>query len=298
MDTFRPTDLREALRIREDRRAVPFAGGTDLMVKLRRGAGALPAFDRPVLFLDRVEELQRIRLTDGFLEIGSTVTLAGLAGSDLVPSLLRQIALQVGAPALRNVATLGGNICNASPAGDTLPFLYACEARLRLVSVIGERVVPVEQFITGPGTTCLRADEILSAVLLMDGKPKLSFWRKVGARKANALSKVSLAGLSEGCLGGGISSTRIALGAVAPTVVRLRAVERMLHGAVVEDLEREDFLTRARFLCGEAVYPIDDQRSTAEYRGRVAANLVELFLKHLFEFCSVKVWNSNSCGIY
>ncbi len=276
VDAFRPATLAEALQIRGRHGAVPFAGGTDLMVKLGRGAGVPPAFAQPVLFLDRCEELKILAARDGILEAGSMVTLTALSQSPLVPPVLKDIVLQMAAPGLRNVATIGGNICNASPAGDTLPFLYAFDAKVKLVSPGGERTIPVEDFVTGPGATSLRPEEILLSILIPFWSPTVSLYRKVGTRRANALTKVSIAAFAD-LSDGRVSRARIALGAVAPTVVRLRAIEEMMRGAGPRDLGR--LAEAAGRGAGEAVRPIDDQRSTAEYRRRVAAGLAGLFVE-------------------
>jgi CO/xanthine dehydrogenase FAD-binding subunit len=186
----------------------------------------------------------------------------------------------MGGPALRTVATLGGNICNASPAADTLPFLYAFEATMRLASATGERDVPIVDFIRGPGKTTLRADEILTAIIVPGWQPAHALWRKVGTRRANALTKLSIAAFAD--LAGPDRRVRFALGAVAPTVVRLPGVETLLQNpgaggtnAAASLADEAAERTRA------AVRPIDDQRSTAEYRREVAAGLVADFVRQV-----------------
>ncbi len=163
---FRPSTLAEALTLRAAHGAIPFAGGTDLMVRLRRGAGALPAFPGPVLFLARCSELRGIRRVAEGVEAGATTALADLADSPLTPPLLREAVLQIGGPGLRTVATLGGNLCNASPAADTLPVLYAFDAQVRLASANAERSLPIRDFVLGPGRTALREDELLVSILM------------------------------------------------------------------------------------------------------------------------------------
>jgi xanthine dehydrogenase FAD-binding subunit len=276
VEVFRPEGLAEALEIRSSRGAVPFGGGTDLMVKLRRGAGAVPAFNAPVLFLDRVRELHGLRLDPGALEIGAMTTLEEIANSPMTPPALRDAILRIGGPALRNTATLGGNICNASPAADTLPFLYAFGACARIVSASAERRIAVEELITGPGRTGLGPSELLAAVIVPAWEPEISFWRKVGTRKANALTKVSIAAFAD-IEDGVVAAARIALGAVAPTVIRLRGAEEALAGVKIKELPGK--AAAVRDACVKSVRPIDDQRSTAEYRARVAANLTEEFLR-------------------
>lgn len=277
VEAYRPSTLVEALEIRARLGAVPFAGGTDLMVKLRRGAGEIPGFDRPVLLLDLLRELSAIEPASGALEIGCLVPLAALAESSLVPRTLREIARQIGGPALRNVATIGGNICNASPAGDTLPFLYAFDAEVRLLSSGSQRTLPIGRFITGPGSTLLGPREILGSVLIPPWSPAVLLWRKVGTRKANALTKVSIAAFAD-VAGDAIGRVRISLGAVSPTVIRLTEAEELLEGARRRDLRGEKLAAALRQIVGRAVHPIDDQRSTSAYRLRVAQNLVESFL--------------------
>ncbi len=275
VETFRPTTLEEALEIRAAHGAVPFAGGTDLMVKLRRGAGVLPGFDRPVLFLDRVAELAVLRDDGRALEIGAMVTLARLAADPLVPAPLADVARSMAGPGIRSIATVGGNVCNASPAADLLPYLAAHNARARLIARDARRTLPVEELITGPGATGVGPGELLAALVVPAWTPTVSSWRKAGTRRANALTKVSLFACAD-TDGAVVHRARIALGAVAPTVVRLREVERMLEGAAVADLAA--IARQAVDACDAVVRPIDDQRSTAEYRRRAARELLSQFI--------------------
>jgi xanthine dehydrogenase FAD-binding subunit len=280
-DVYRPLTLVDALSIRARLGAVVFAGGTDLMVKRRAGAGVLPDFPGPVLFLDRIAELEGISGHDGEFEIRSMTRLSQIARSARIPEVLQGVVLDMGGPALRNMATLGGNVCNASPAGDTLPPLYALEAEVVLASLSGSRVVerrlPIGSFIKGPGVTALAPNEILTSVKAASPKQATLHWRKVGTRKANALTKVSIAALVTR-EGERVCRARIALGAVAPTVVRLLEVERMLEGSVDRERRSRTFLDAARAACEAAIHPIDDQRSSAEYRKQVATNLLVDFI--------------------
>jgi CO/xanthine dehydrogenase FAD-binding subunit len=250
------------------------------MVKLSRGAGVLPGFEAPVLFLDRCAELAGISAGDGVLEIGAMTTLAEIAESPLVHPVLGEIVLSMGGPGIRNAATLGGNLCNASPAGDTIPFLYAFEASVRIASARGERVVPVADFVTGPGATRLAADEIVRSVRIPSWQPRVAFWRKVGTRRANALTKVSVTGFAD-LAGGRLRHVRIALGAAAPTVLRLGEAERILEQAGPGDAA--GLIGRVRTAAAAAARPIGDQRSTAEYRREVAASLAAEFARRALE---------------
>lgn len=283
-EMHRPSTLPDALDIRASG-ALVFAGGTDLMVKRRAGAGVLPDFPGPVLFLDGIPELRGTAQRGGEIEIRAMTTLSEIACTPDVPELLRRIVLDMGGPALRNAATLGGNICNASPAGDTLPFLYAWEADVVLSSLgdggrVVERRLPIGDFITGPGRTALGPREILIAVRVPSLRPAVFHWRKVGTRKANALTKVSIAAGAE-LAAGRVSKARIALGAAAPTVVRLTEVERMLEGSTREERVSTSFMERARDLLEAAVRPIDDQRSSSLYRKVTAGNLLCDFIESI-----------------
>ena len=272
VDIYRPQTLAEALEIRAEHAALPFAGGTDLMVRHRRNAGVLPALSLPVLFLDQCRELSAIEVAADVVEIGAGVTLTQVAAHPGLPDILRQAVREIGGPAVRNVATLGGNICNASPAADSLPPLYALDAEVRLCSARSERVLPIQQFVTGPGRTAIRSDELLRSIRVRPWWPDVSLWRKVGTRKANALSKVSIAACADR-EGSGIGRVGIALGAIAPTVVRLHAVEALLRGHRAGELSE-----RVRQICRQEFSPIDDQRSTARYRATVGENLVLGFI--------------------
>ena len=271
--TFRPKSLLDALQVRREYAATPFAGGTDLMVKLRAGAGALPGFCEPVLFLDGCDELRSIRVDTGRVEIGAMTTIAGLLSDPEMQPVFREALAGIGAPAIRNVATIGGNICNASPAADTLPFLYAVDARVRLRSIDGERVLPINEFINGPGQTALKSDELLVSVGYDVWSPDVYLCRKVGTRKANALTKVSFLGLA-GVADGKVNRAAVVLGAVGPRVVRLSGVESMLIKTTSPNVTiTPDLLP---------ISPINDQRSTEQYRRRVAENLLSLFIDCIF----------------
>jgi CO/xanthine dehydrogenase FAD-binding subunit len=277
-EVLRPKVLDEALTYRAERGAIPFGGGTDLMVRHRGYTGTRAHIDGPVLFLDAVEELHAIRLEGETLWIGAGATMSEILRFEGVPELLRRSIALIAAPPLRNRATLGGNICNASPAGDSLPPLYVHEAQLVARSSSGERSVPVESFFTGPGKTVLEGDEILYGLripLLPDGR---LYYRKVGTRRANALSKLSAAGYAR-VEGGKVADFRFSLGAVAPTVIRLPEAAAAVVGSAPDAIETRRFLD----LAAPRIKPIDDQRSTAAYRKQVALNALAEFLHQLSE---------------
>jgi CO/xanthine dehydrogenase FAD-binding subunit len=275
VESFRPGSLEEAVRIRASKKALPFAGGTDLMVRYHYESSAVPDFHAPVLFLGHLKELRSIRRMDRGVSVGAAVTLSEILDSELIPGLLKEAAATIAAPGIRNAATMAGNICNASPAGDTICALYALDAGVKLTSPKAERIVPISRFITGPGKTRLNNDELLTEIIIPDFKESFHYFRKVGTRRANALSKLSIAGtvrISDET----VEDIRIAVGAVAPTVVRSMELEKQMTGLKKSVLrERAEDIFSAY---GDMIRPIDDQRSTARYRKQVALNLLRYFL--------------------
>lgn len=262
MIALRPRSLDEAVRSLEgDPGLVPVAGCTDLMV---RGPEALHQMERMIDLLG-IPELHGIREVDGGLEIGAATSFTEIRGSAAVraafPALV-DAAAQVGGWQIQNRATLGGNMANASPAGDSLPVLLALDAAVVVAGRQGQREILYSSFHTGYRKTALEPGEIIVRVRL----PKLpegsiQAFRKVGTREAQAISKVvvALAGRVEN---GRIAEIRLAAGSVAPVPVRLRAVEAAIRGQVAS-AEAADLAGRA---AAAEVQPIDDVRSTADYR--------------------------------
>jgi len=276
---YRPRSLEEALSIRSQTGAIPLAGGTDLMVQHRMGAGVPASFPAPALLIARLEELRLLGREGSDLRLGAACTLAELLEHPLVPGALKAALAEMASPAVRNLATLGGNICNASPAADTLPFLYAAGALVELRSLSGKRTLPITELITAPGRTILRDDELLAAVLLPELPTSAFFYRKVGTRRANALAKLSFLGLAS-ISAGRIRELRCAFGAVAPTVVRRPQLEAVLIGKRLAEVE--GLVPKILQGYGALIRPIDDQRSNARYRHTVALRLLERFLRGLF----------------
>ena len=260
---LRPKSLREALAmLRDEGPLAPLAGCTDLYVALN--FGTLPA----ARFLDlwRLDRLRTIRVRSHVLSIGALATYTDLIGSALVRRRLPMLAAaarEVGGVQIQNRGTIGGNVVNASPAGDTLPVLAAADAIVVLASAAGVRRVPFVAFYTGYRQTVRRTDELVIALEIPPIRGR-QYFRKVGTRAAQAISKVVMAGIAG-------SPPRIALGSVAPTVIRARRTEAALaRRASLEDAQH--------VLAGE-LSPIDDLRSTADYRRRVAQNLLAQFVR-------------------
>ena len=261
LQLLEPRSLEEALRmLRDEGPLMPLAGCTDVYVNLNFGILPQTRF----LNLWRLDELRKIEMRDGALSIGALATYTRMIRSVLLRKRLPILAAasrEVGGAQIQNRGTLGGNIANASPAGDTLPVLAAADAILVLRSAGGTRRVPFNSFYTGYRKSVARPDELIVAVEVppVEGR---QWFRKVGTRAAQAISKVVMAAVRA-------PRPRIALGSVAPTVIRLPRTEAALSGGGSVKEARET-------LAGE-IRPIDDLRSTAEYRRRVCQNLLEQF---------------------
>jgi putative cofactor-binding repeat protein len=255
---------------------LPIAGGTDVMVLY--SAGKLP--NRNLINIWNISELRQIEVFPASIRIGAACTYTALREHQLVSkefSLLATAASWTGGIANQNRGTLGGNIANASPAADSLPSLLVYDAELTLVSVRGERQVPYRSFHTGYKKTVMASDELIRDISLPRRFSEyFSHARKVGARNAQAISKVCLAALGQ-CASGTIRDVRLALGSVAPVPLRLRETERVLTGQTIE----ASLIDAARKCVEEEIRPIDDIRSTARYRAAVAGNLIAEFLEKL-----------------
>lgn len=274
---YRPNTLREALEIINKEECIVLCGGTDLMVKRKRGSGVEPSFEKPVVFISHLEELKNITFKDSVLTIGAACTCSEIANNNLVPEYIKQSVLCMASPGIRNMATIGGNICNSSPVGDTLPALYALEAVLVLESANGNREVPINEFITGPGQNIIRKYEILKEIRIAIKDFNKVLHRKVGTRKSIALAKLSFMGLVK-VENGKIEDIRLAFGAVAPTIVKSKEVENQI---VEIGIVNKDNIKEIKDKYGELIKPIDDQRSKANYRKGICLNLLGYFLEEL-----------------
>jgi xanthine dehydrogenase small subunit len=259
-----PKSLTDALTmLRDEGPLVPLAGCTDLYVSLNFGTLKESRF----LDLWRLTRLRTIEMRGELLSIGALATHTDLIRSPLVRRRLPMMAAaarEIGGVQIQNRGTIGGNVANASPAGDTLPVLAAADAVVVLASAGGRRRVPFTEFYTGYRTTVRRPDELIVAFEIPRLRGQQRF-RKVGTRAAQAISKVVLATVVG-------DRPRIAFGSVAPTVVRAPRTEAALAaGASIDEAQRTLI---------DEIAPIDDIRSTAEYRRRVAANLLALFWNH------------------
>lgn len=268
---LRPRSIRDALAmLRDEGPLTPIAGCTDVYVGLQ--FGTLEA--RRFLDLWPLRSLRGIERRGDVLRLGALTTYSDLIGSAEVRRRLPMLAAcarEIGGRQIQNRGTIGGNIVNASPAGDTLPVFAAANATVVLKSAAtGERRVAFDAFYTGYRTSVMRPDELVVAIDVPPVRGR-QWWRKVGPRKAQAISKVMLAGVRPPAARGRATEDglRIALGSVAPTVRRLPRVEAMLlEGGSIDEACR---------LLGHEIAPIDDVRSTAAYRRAVSENLIRQF---------------------
>jgi CO/xanthine dehydrogenase FAD-binding subunit len=270
--------LQEALGVLAKEPGVwrPFAGGTDLMVLLE--AGKLP--HKKYLNIWNLPELRGIEVTASQVTLGALTTYTEVQQEKVLQAefpMLCQAASETGGLAIQNRGTLGGNIVNASPAADSPPALLAYDAELELVSLAGARWVPYHGFHTGYKQMGIRPDELLTRIRLPRSTEKMQhYYRKVGTRKAQAISKVCFAATAR-VRAGKIDDLRIALGSIAPVPLRCVQTEEALRGSELNKTS----IDRAKAALANEIVPIDDIRSTRNYRQQVSLNLLEDFLQHL-----------------
>jgi len=258
--------------------AIPVAGGTDLLVRLRSQTFQ---DERPLLSLATVPELHGIREEGTSIAIGAATTFSHIITHPLLlvrAPLLARAALTIGGPAVRNMATIGGNIRTASPAGDSLTPLYLLDAEIEITSHTEKRLLPIGEFITGPGRTALRDGELITRILLpQTASFPWQHFEKVGRRRSMAIAVTSFAGMARLSCTGTIEEARCSWGSVGPTVLRIPALEHELAGSPLT----ADTISHAAHIVRDGVTPISDIRATAAYRCSVAGNLLVRFLEGL-----------------
>lgn len=254
--------------------AAPLAGGTNLLVDMRGGRR------RPGTLVDlgKLDELRGVRLDDGHVVVGGCTSIAALMVDPLIAryaSVLADAAAVLGNPLIRNRATIAGNLADGSPAADTVPPLLVLDAEVELASQAGTRRLPLDEFLLGPGQTLRQPDELLTAVRwpLPPPRSRAAFY-KIGLRKADAIAVVSVGVIVSRDEDGRCERVRIALGSVAPRVIRARAAEDALRGQPLT----EELVAQAARLSAGATSPIDDLRGSANYRRRATEALVRRLL--------------------
>lgn len=274
------SNLEEALKLLNDyqERARIIAGGTDILLELEHGNR--PGVDI-LIDITRIPGLDDIHLENGKITLGALVNHNHVAGSDIIRQYglpLAQASWEVGAPQIRNRATVAGNLITGSPANDTIPPLTVLNAEVTLASISGERIVPLKEFYTGIRQSVMRPDEMMTAIAfpaLRDNQKGVFI--KLGLRRAQAISVVNCAVIVTEDENGGITDASIALGSVAPTIIPVPDAETYLIGKTLS----QETISEAARLAGATPAPIDDIRSTAEYRSEMVKVLVARALRKL-----------------
>ena len=270
MNYLKPSTVEEATELLGSSQGMILAGGTDACVYMAEG------FCDPETLIDigdigSLRGIETRRGEDGdILWIGACTTISEIAAAESLPRGLRQGAHAIGSPQIRNLGTIGGNICNASPCGDTLAPLLSLEARFALRSANGTRTVEGAEFFTGPKQTVLQAGELLEGIHLpKDICAWTSAFRMIGNRNGQAISQVNAA-VNLKLEDGVIQAMRAAVGSVAPVPLRLPQLEETLVGKTLQSIQRDDLSAPIM----AEIRPIDDVRSTATYRQELAVTLI------------------------
>jgi CO/xanthine dehydrogenase FAD-binding subunit len=284
LDYFYPRTLKEALQILDEHKGDVrvIAGGTDLVPRLKEN----DVKENKIVDVSRIDEMKGIKEENTSIYVGAATTHSEILESPLIKEkapILYDAVKTIGSPQIRNIGTIGGNIGNASPAGDSIPALLNLEAKLILKSINGERVVPIEEFFVGPGKTALENNELILGVEFSKmAQDEIGFFRKVGQRRGIAISIVNgCVRLQKDLEKNRFKKAFVSLGAVAPTVVRARLVENALISEEVDSLDKIMYIARLAY---REVSPISDVRGSIEYRRDMSINilyegLAELFLK-------------------
>jgi len=261
MKYFCPNSFDELFSIYEQDFTL-FAGGTDLIPRYERGQ-KLP---KNIIDLKKLSDFSGIKKVGDNIEIGAGTTIEELRNSNLIKKHFNALWLattEFGSVQIRNRATIGGNICNASPAGDTLPALYAFNAKLVLRNKHDKRTVPIDEFILDPGKTAIKDDEILQSIMLPLSSSNSMFY-KLGLREAMAISVINFAIVY------GKNELTIALGAIAPTIIKLTGLKEINVDQILENVDN-------------AISPIDDIRATANYRRKALQNMLRFELSKIIK---------------
>jgi carbon-monoxide dehydrogenase medium subunit len=267
-----PTSIREFIELSSrlsDQFITLLAGGTDLLPRYERGQ-AMPDH---LIDLKKLSDLYHINIKDDTIQIGALTSIQTIQDNQLIQSefsALYTAAVDFAGAQIRHRGTIGGNIVNASPAGDLLPALYAFESILTLIGPEGERQLPIQNFILGPGKTALKQSEILVSITLKRNGYKSTF-QKVGLRQSMAISVANVAFVYSG-KAGAFDHLEIACGSVAPTV----AILNKLTSTILDKTSKPEDWPK---LIEADISPIDDIRATAKYRKQVVIKLVQAFLK-------------------
>ena len=267
-----PKTLEEALDIISKTECIPLAGGSDLMVAHKRTVGLTPVFEKPVMIIRNLPELKKIYVKDRECHIGAGCTSSEIASNTACPWHLRQAASRMGAIGLRNSATIAGNICNASPKGDTPGPLYLLDARVKIQSKGAEREELVKDFIVKFRTIDLKSNELITEVIvpLSEDDFDYIFWHKVGTRKANAISKITLSQAIKFDDGFNVKDYRVSATASGAVTNRSREVENIIIGKQITEELIEKVI--------EGFDGVISPRAMPEFRREAVRRMIRRFL--------------------
>lgn len=274
LNHIRPKNVTELLEALDKQYYHVFAGGTDLMIRKRQWQGAERKFDKDIAFIAHLDELSGIEETEDSYIIKTLVTQAEMAKSDILPEYLQTPFSQMANIAIRNIATVGGNIVNAATVGDSIPVLMALDAELVLKNIYGERTLGIDEFIQGKYKTVKKDNEILERIII----PKTEFdgyhYKKLGQRKAGILSKLSIFIVYKKD-NDSLTDIRIAIGAVNEMPIRLKEEEKKL----IETKDIDGYLDKL----SSVINSKDDNRSTKSYREQISKRLVRKYLEEIMQ---------------
>lgn len=264
---FMPKSLNEALEIRANHKVIPYGGGTDLMIEGKS--------DLPYLFLGKIPELRKIVNEENYIKIGGSCTFTEVLESDLVPDIMKAAVSEIAAPAIRNAGTMAGNIGNGSAKADSVLIEYVTDAKLKLESIEGTRIVAVQNFYLGRKVLDLKENELITEIWIPNKGIENYYYKKVGARRALAISRLSIAGIVD-IQDNKIQKFSVAFGAISSTVLRFEDIEQRIIGKEVEEVRslKEEIIA----LYGEKIVPTRG-RVSSEYRKKVALNLLKDFFE-------------------
>ena len=280
VNKYIPTSIAEALDILSKHDCYIFAGGSDLMVVKKNVAGALPKFDKDVMYISHIEEMKGIYKDEKGVHIKAGTTMDEVENSPLVPSLLRKAVSELASVNVRHFATLVGNIANASPAGDTIVVDVILDAALKLESVDGVRFIKAEDFVQGVRRIDRKPNELITEIIFPELDYDEEMWFKVGSRKADSISKVMVAGIYK-IFRNSLQNFALVFGSVSIKPVRSHELENELKGMSLKEIEKNKDRIVEEY--AKLIKPIDDQRSTAEYRLTVAKNSTRKFIEYIVQ---------------
>lgn len=269
-----PENLKEILTMLDKGNCQIIVGATDFMVKNKKKSQQ-DLNKKDYAFISNVKELKKISLDKRILKIGACATCSEIIENPLIPDYIKDVVATMASPAIRNSATLGGNICNASPVGDSLPLLYALEAKLLIVNSQDEKLIPIEEFIVGPGRTIIKENELLKEIIIELKDFDKVYFKKVGTRHSIALAKLSFMGMVKLSENKEIENIKLSFGAVAPTIIKSKVLEeKMISLKKLNENNIDEILLDY----GKLIKPITDQRSDEYYRKEISLRLLKTFL--------------------